>query len=184
MPKQVHRLKIKFSKHASVDHGLVVEHPRAKMELEKNVKRKLESLSLPRKKIKLTGRVGAASVARTFSSNIKTTGKDLKDLTKNEISGVPLSSADKNSSEEARFLKGSAKKENETQPKYSKENILANIETNISTSNNTEDVTYNHLEQTRSKHADLIKSNQTGNVTVFFKNYPPIFIVFTLIPSS
>ena len=42
----------KFSKHATMDHGLVVEHPEAKMELEKNVKRKLESVPLPRKKIK------------------------------------------------------------------------------------------------------------------------------------
>ena len=154
----------KFSKHAPVDYGLVVEHPKAKMELEKNVKRKLESLSLPRKQIKLTSTVGAASEARKFqASNIKITEKDLKVLTKNEISGVPLSSADKNSSE-ALFLKGNAKKENETQPKHSKENILANIGTNISISNNTEDITYNHLEQIRSKQTDLIKSSQTGNV--------------------
>ena len=156
----------KFSKHAPVDHGLAVEHPKAKMELEKNVKRKLESLPLPRKKIKLTSRVGAASEARKFSSKIKIREKDLNDLTKNGISGIPLSSADKNSSQ-ALFLKGKAKKENETQPKQSKENILANIETNISTSNNTENVTYNHLEQIRSKNTDLIKSSQTGNVTVF-----------------
>ena len=78
-----------------------------------------------------------------------------------------MSSADKNSSETL-FLKGNAKKENETQPKHSKENILANIGTNISTSNNMEGTTYNHLEQIRSKHTDLIKSSQTGNVTVFF----------------
>ena len=52
-----------------------------------------------------------------------------------------MSSADKNSSE-ALFLKDKAKKENETQPKHSKANIVANIETNISISNNTEDVTY------------------------------------------
>ena len=153
----------KFSKHAPVDHGLAVEHPKAKMELEKNVKRKLESLPLPRKKIKLTSRVGAASEARKFSSKIKIREKDLNDLTKNGISGIPLSSADKNSSQ-ALFLKGKAKKENETQPKQSKENILANIETNISTSNNTEGVTYNHLEQIIS---DLIKSSQIGNVTLF-----------------
>ena len=82
---------------------------------------------------------------------------------------MPLSSADENSSEEALFLKGNAKKENETQPKHSKENILANIET---TSNNTEEVTYNHLEQIRSKHADLIKSKQTRNFTVFSKTIP------------
>ena len=75
------------------------------------------------------------------------------------------------------------KKENETQPKHSKANILTNIETNISTSNNTEYVTYNHLKQIRSKHTDLTKSSQTWNVS-FFKNYPPVFIVFTLIPSS
>ena len=153
-------MRDKFSKHAPVDYGLVVEHPKAKMELVKNVKRKLESLPLPRKKIKLTGRVGAATEARKFWSNIKITEKDLKDLTKNEISGVPLSSADKNSSETL-FLKGNAKKENETQPKHSKENILAKI---------------------RPKHTDLIKSSQTGNVR-FFNNYPPVFIVFTLIPS-
>ena len=161
----------KFSKHALVDHGLVVEHPKAKMELEKNIKRKLESLPLPRKKIKLTGRVGAASEAWKFSSNIKITEKNLKDLTENEISGVPLSSADKNSSE-ALFLKANAKKENETQLRHSKENILANIETNISISNNTEYVTYNHQEQIRSKHTDLVKSSQTGNVTVFSKIIP------------
>ena len=94
---------------------------------------------------------------------MKITEKDLKVLTKNEISGVHLSSADKNSSE-ALFLKRNAKKENETQPKHSKENILANIGTNISISNNTEDITYNHLEQIRSKQTDLIKSSQTGNV--------------------
>ena len=73
-----------------------------------------------------------------------------------------MSSADKNSGE-ALFVKGNAKKENETQPKHSK----ANIEANISTSNNTEDVTYKHLEQFRSKHTDLIKSSQTENITVF-----------------
>ena len=33
-------MRDKFSKHAPVDHGLVLEHPKAKMELEKNVKRK------------------------------------------------------------------------------------------------------------------------------------------------
>ena len=59
-------MRDKFSKHAPVDYGLVVEHPKAKMELVKNVKRKLESLPLPRKKIKLTGRVGAATEARKF----------------------------------------------------------------------------------------------------------------------
>ena len=100
---------------------------------------------------------------------------------------MSLSNADNNSSE-ALFLKDNAKKEHETQPKYSKANILANIlaniETNILTSNNAEDVTYNHVEQIRSKSTDLIKSNQTENVTVFLKNYPPVFIVFTLILSS
>ena len=104
--------------------------------------------------------------SRKFSSNIKIREKDLKDLRKNEISVVSLSSADKNSSESL-FLKGNTKKENERQPRHPKENILANIETNISTSNNTENVTYNHLEQMRSKNTDLIKSSQTGNVTVF-----------------
>ena len=69
-----------------------------------------------------------------------------------------LSNADKNSSE-ALFLKENAKKENETQPKHSIANILANIETNIWTSDNKEDVTYNHIEQIRSKNIDLIKSN-------------------------
>ena len=144
------------------------EHPKAKTELEKNVKRKLENLPLPRKKIKLTSRVGAVSEARKFSSNIKITEKDLKDLTKNEISGIPLSSADKNSTKEALFLKGNARKENETQPKHSKENILVNS----ATYNSTEDVTYNPFEQVRSKHADLMKSNQIGNVTVFSKIIP------------
>ena len=76
-------MRDKFSKHAPVDHGLVLEHPKAKMELEKNVKRKFENLPLPRKKIKLTGRVGAANEARQFSSNIKITEKDLKNLKKN-----------------------------------------------------------------------------------------------------
>ena len=56
--------------------------------------------------------------------------KGLKNLIKNEISGVPLSIADKNSSE-ALFLKDNAKKENETQPKHSKANILANITAQI-----------------------------------------------------
>ena len=97
----------KFSKHAPMDHGLVVEHPKSKTELEKNVKRKFESLPLLRKKIKLTGRVGGASEARKFSSNIKITQKNLNDLTKNETSGVLLS-ADKNSNE-ALFLKGQRK---------------------------------------------------------------------------
>ena len=104
--------------------------------------------------------------SKKFSSNIKIREKDLKDLRKNEISIVSLSSADKNSSESL-FLKGNAKKENERQSKHPKENILANIETNILTSNNTENVSYNHLEQIRSKNTDLIKSSQTGNVTVF-----------------
>ena len=39
--------------HRPVDHGLVVEHLKTKMELEKNVKRKFESLPLLRRKIKL-----------------------------------------------------------------------------------------------------------------------------------
>ena len=56
--------------------------------------------------------------------------KGLKNLIKNEISGVPLSISDKNSSE-ALFLKDNAKKENETQPKHSKANILANITAQI-----------------------------------------------------
>ena len=154
-----------FSKHAPVDHGLVVEHPKAEIELKENVKMKFESLPLPRKNIKLTDWVGVATKARKFSSNIKITEKDLKNFTKNEISRVPLSSADRNSNE-AVFLKDDAKKENETQPKHSKANIWANIET---TSSSAEDVTYNHLEQIRSKNTDLIKSNQTGNVTVFSK---------------
>ena len=57
---------------------------------------------------------------------------------------------------EALFLKDNTKKENETRPKHSKANVLANIETNISTSNNTEDVTCNHLEQIRSKNTKPI----------------------------
>ena len=73
---------------------------------------------------------------------------------------------------EALFLKDNTKKENETRPKHSKAKVLANIETNISTSNNTEDVTCNHLEQIRSKNTDLNKSNQTENVTVFSKPIP------------
>ena len=161
----------KFSKHAPVDHGLAVEHPKAKMVFEEKVKRKFKSLPLPPKNIKLTGQVGVAREARKFSSNIKITEKDLKDLTKNEISGIPMSISDTISSE-ALFLKNNAKKESETQSKHSKANILANIETNISRSNNTEDVTSNHLEQTISKNADLIKSNQTGNVTVSSKIIP------------
>ena len=120
----------KFSKHASVDHCLVVEHLKAKMELEENEKKKFESPPLARKNIKLAGRVGVSSKARKFSSNIKITEEDLKDLTKKNLSGVHLSNADKNSSE-ALFLKENAKKENETQPKHSTANILANIETNI-----------------------------------------------------
>ena len=123
-----------FLKHGLVDHGLAVEHPKAKMELEKNIKRKFESLPLLRKKIKLNDRVGAGSEARTFSSNIKITEKNLKDLTKKEAREVPLSSDGKNSNETL-FLRGNAKKENETQLKHSKANISANIETNISTFN-------------------------------------------------
>ena len=61
-------VKDKFSKHAPVDHSLVIEHPKAKMELEENLKRKFESLPLLRKKMKLTGRVGVASEAGKFSS--------------------------------------------------------------------------------------------------------------------
>ena len=75
-------MRDKFSKHAPVDHGLVVAHPKAKMELEENVKRKFESLPLSRKKIKLTGRVGIAREARKFSRNFKISEKGLKDLTK------------------------------------------------------------------------------------------------------
>ena len=56
-----------------------------------------------------------------------------------------MSSSNKNSSE-ALFLKGNPKKENKTQSKYSKGKILANIEVNISTSINAEDITSNHLE--------------------------------------
>ena len=146
----------------------------------------MESLLLPRKTIKLNGRVGSASEARKFSNNIKITEKDLKDLTKNEISEIPLSSTDVNSSEEAFFPKGSAKKENETQPKHSKENTSANIETNISTSNKTEDATYNHLEQIRSKHADFINSKQIVNVTVFSKIVPQfsLFSLSSLLPKN
>ena len=75
----------KFSKHASVDHCLVVEHLKAKMELEENEKKKFESPPLARKNIKLAGRVGVASKARKFSSNIKITEEDLKDLTKKKF---------------------------------------------------------------------------------------------------
>ena len=57
-----------WDKYAPVDHALVVEHPKAKMGLKENVKRKFESLPSPWKKIKLTGRVGVASEARKFSS--------------------------------------------------------------------------------------------------------------------
>ena len=91
---------------------------------------------------------------------------------------MPLSNADKNSSKTL-FLKDHAKKENETQPKHSKANIFANIETNISTSNNTEDVIYNYLEEIRSKNTDLIKSNQTENVTAF-SGFIPQFSSFSL----
>ena len=91
-----------------------------------------------------------------------------------------MSSADKNP-DEALFLKGNTKKENETQPKHSKANVLANTEANISTSNNTEDVTYNHLEQFRSKHTDLIKSSQTENITVFHRFHShPVFLRMTV----
>ena len=69
----------KFSKHTPVNHGVVEEHPKAKMELEKNVKRKFESLPLPRKKIELTGTVGVASKARKFSSIIGIT-KNIREL--------------------------------------------------------------------------------------------------------
>ena len=93
-------------------------------------KRNLKVLLQLEKNIKFAGRVGVASKARKFSSNIKITEEDLKDLTKKNLSGVHLSNADKNSSE-ALFLKENAKKENETQPKHSIANILANIETNI-----------------------------------------------------
>ena len=58
----------KFSKHEPVDHSLVVEHPKAKMESEENLKREFEILPLPRKKMKLTGRVDVASEAGKFSS--------------------------------------------------------------------------------------------------------------------
>ena len=84
---------------------------------------------------------------------------------------MPLSSADKNSSE-ALFVKGNARKENETQPKHSKANILGNIEASILISSNTEDVTSNHQEQITSKNTGIIKSNQTGNVTVSSKTIP------------
>ena len=117
----------KFFKHAQRI-SLVVEHPKTKMDLEKNIKRKFESLSLLQKKINSADIVGVASEARKFLSNIKITEKDLKDLTKSETRGVPLSSADKNSTE-ALFLKSNAKEGNETQPKHSEVNILANIET-------------------------------------------------------
>ena len=83
-----------------------------------------------------------------------------------------MSSADKNSGE-ALFVKGNAKKENETQPKHSKANILAkNIETITSTSGNTEDVTSNHLEQITSNKMDIIKSYQPRNVTVSSETTP------------
>ena len=94
---------------------------------------------------------------------------------------MPLSSADKNLSE-ALFLKGNAKKENETQPKHSKANILAkNIETITSTSGNTEDVTSNHLEQITSNEMEIIKSYQPRNVTVSSKAMPQ-FSLFSLSP--
>ena len=51
-----------------MDHGLVVK---VKVKSEENVKSKFESLLLPSKKIKLTGRVGVTSEHRKFSSNIK-----------------------------------------------------------------------------------------------------------------
>ena len=96
-------MRDKFLKNAPVDHSLVVEYPKAKRELEEHVKKKFESLPSPWEKIKLTGRVGAASEATKISSK-----------------HFP----------------------------FSKENILANIETKNSTSYSTEDVTSNHLEPT------------------------------------
>ena len=66
-----------------MDHGLVVK---VKVKSEENVKSRFESLLLPSKKIKLTGGVGVTSEARKFLSNIKIAEKNLKDLTKNEIS--------------------------------------------------------------------------------------------------
>ena len=84
---------------------------------------------------------------------------------------MPLSSADKNSSE-ALFVKDNARRENETQAKHSKANILGNIGASILISSNTEDVTSNHQEQITSKNTGIIKSNQTGNVTVSSKTIP------------
>ena len=40
----------KFSKHAPWNHGIEVQHPKAKIVLEENVKRKFQSVSLPPKK--------------------------------------------------------------------------------------------------------------------------------------
>ena len=40
----------KFSKHAPWNHRIEVQHPMAKIVLEENVKRKLQSVSLPPKK--------------------------------------------------------------------------------------------------------------------------------------
>ena len=85
-----------------MDDGLVVKHPVANMEFGGNVKIKFESLRLPRQKRKLTRSVGVASEARKFPILIKITEKDLKDLTKSEISGVPSSNADKNSKRKER----------------------------------------------------------------------------------
>ena len=87
-----------------------------------------------------------------------------------------MSSSNKNSSE-ALFLRGNPKKENKTQSKYSKGKILANIEINISTSINAEDITSNDLEQIIPKNTDLIKSNQTGNIYIYIYIYIYIWIV-------
>ena len=91
-----------------------------------------------------------------------------------------MSSADRNSSE-ARFLKGNAKKENETRPKHSKANILANIEKNISTSNNTEDVTYNHLEQIIDQNMQTSLRLAKQKISVFSKIIPQFS---SFLPSS
>ena len=81
-----------FLHYGPTDHGLVVENSKEKVKLEKSLKRKfMENLPMPKiRKSKFTGRVGVASEAKRFASNIRVSEKYRSNVSNIETSQVPL----------------------------------------------------------------------------------------------
>ena len=80
------------AQYALTDNGLVVENSKEKVKLEKSLKWKsMENLPMPKiRKSKLTGRVGVASEAKRFTSNISVSEKYRSNASNTETSQVPF----------------------------------------------------------------------------------------------